>query len=316
MISRVATAIGAGCVLGLSTLALAAPQPATPTPGRPAPPVLSTEASPPTGARSEPAQMSGFALQVGDLPPGIVAIRVIRESFQTNVPNRTVLLRVGDSNRVWSATTNAEGRAQFDGLQIGERVRVRADVGSEVLESQPFEIPSQGGVRMVLVAGVGAAVASASEPWPRATDTSSAAPTQPPATPMMPPPPVAALAATAPVPAPPTETSNVGRIGLAAAVGGLCVVAGVLLSRRRAGARALESRRSAEERQARMRSVAQRGKRDALFEELVRLEQASRGGPTESESRRREALIDELIALDLSLDETQPAIEDAEATPN
>jgi hypothetical protein len=217
---------------------------------------------------------------------------------------------------VWSATTNAEGRAQFDGLQIGERVRVRADVGSEVLESQPFEIPSQGGVRMVLVAGVGAAVASASEPWPRATDRSSAAPTPPPATPMMPPPPVAALPATLPVPAPPTETSNVGRIGLAAAVGGLCVVAGVLLSRRRAGARALESRRLAAEQQARMRSVAQRGKRDALFEELVRLEQASRGGPTESESRHREALIDELIALDLSLDETQPAIEDAQATPN
>lgn len=132
----------------------------------PPPPVLSTQASPPIGAMPEPAQMSGYALQVGDLPPGIVAVRVIRQSFASNMPGRTVLLRVGDSGRVLGAVTNAEGRVQFDGLQVGEWVRVRAAAEGETLESQRFQVPAQGGVRMVLVAGVGAAQASASDVWP------------------------------------------------------------------------------------------------------------------------------------------------------
>ena len=255
--------------------------------------------------------MSGYALQVGDLPPGIVAIRVIRESFQTNVPNHTVLLRVGNSNRVLSATTNAEGRVQFDGLQVGESVRVRAAVGSEVLESQRFEIPSQGGVRMVLVAGVGASGASPSDPWPAAMATSSAVPIAPPPTLMAPRSPAAPMT-TAPVPT--RETTAVSRIGLVAAIGALCVIAGVLLSRRRSRAGAHDSHDADVGRPARAEAppatvgaaaMTPRGKRDAIFEELVRLEKSDRAGRAEEEaySKRREALIGELVALDASIDE-------------
>jgi len=303
--------INAGHALVLSALTLASTLPASAQPSRSSPPVLSTEASPPAGARSEPAQMSGYALQVGDLPPGIVAIRVIRESFQTNVPNHTVLLRVGNSNRVLSATTNAEGRVQFDGLQVGESVRVRAAVGSEVLESQRFEIPSQGGVRMVLVAGVGASGASPSDPWPAAMATSSAVPIAPPPTLMAPRSPAAPMT-TAPVPT--RETTAVSRIGLVAAIGALCVIAGVLLSRRRSRAGAHDSHDADVGRPARAEAppatvgaaaMTPRGKRDAIFEELVRLEKSDRAGRAEEEaySKRREALIGELVALDASIDE-------------
>lgn len=289
--------INAGQALVLSALAIASALPASAQSGRSSPPVLSTEASPPTGARSEPAQMSGYALQVGDLPPGIVAIRLIRETFQTNVPNRTVFLRVGDSNRVVSATTNAEGRVQFDGLQVGESVRVRADVGQEVLESQRFEIPAQGGVRMVLVAGVGANVASPSDPWPPATATSSSVPTAPPPTPMAPPP-VTTPVTNAPVPA--RETTAVSLVGFATAIGLLCIVAGVLLSRRRSSTGAPAASVGTP-------SVTPRGKRDDIFEELVRLEKSNRAGRAEGEAyaKRREALIDKLVALDSSLSESR-----------
>jgi hypothetical protein len=255
--------------------------------------------------------MSGYALQVGDLPPGIVAIRVIRESFRTNVLGRTVLLRVGDSNRVLSSTTNTEGRVQFEGLRVGESVRVRAVVGSEVLESQRFEIPSQGGVRMVLVSGVGAGVAPPSDPWPAAMASSSSVPMSPPPTPMAPP---AAATPVTTAPVPDLETTAVKRFGVPAVIGALCVIAGVLLSRRWSSAPAHASHDGGVARPAHAEAPAAtvgaaamrpRGKRDAIFEELVRLEKCDRAGHAEEEaySRRRDSLIGELVALDASLDE-------------
>lgn len=125
-----------------------------PLPPASKPPVLSTVPEPPAGATPEPGQMSGVPLQVGDLPPGIVAVRVIRRSFQDNVPGQQVRLRTAEGGRVLSAVTGADGRAQFDGLRIGERIQVRAAVGSETLESGEFQIPAEGGVRLVLVAAL------------------------------------------------------------------------------------------------------------------------------------------------------------------
>ena len=300
-------------LLPLLALALAVALPASGQPARSSPPVLSTEASTPAGAKSEPAQMSGYALQVGDLPPGIVAVRVIRESFRTNVPDRPVLLRIGDTNRVLSATTNAEGRAQFEGLQIGEGVRIRADVGSEVLESQRFEIPSQGGVRMVLVAGVGASVASPADPWPSATARSSSVPVAPPPTPMTAPmaPPVATAA-----PAPARETPYTTSLGVAAAIGTGCLVLGVLLIRRRSRTAGHDSASAPAGRTGPVEAPAVPGRvttgpprdRAAIFEQLVLLEKHYRTGNTGGDdySRRREALVDELVALDGASDADEP----------
>ena len=63
--------------------------------------------------------MSGLPLQVGDLPPGTVAVRVIRQSFANNVANQPVELQVvGSSGKVLEVPTDASGRATFPGDNI------------------------------------------------------------------------------------------------------------------------------------------------------------------------------------------------------
>lgn len=151
-------------------------QQTSPHPGLASPPkVLSTVPDPPAGSVAEPTQMSGMPLQVGDLPPGIVVVRVIRRSFADNVKDQRVDLRVGPGGRTVSATTDASGRAQFNGQTIGATVSATAVVDGERLDSETFEIPAQGGVRMVLVAGVGAGTPAAVTALGSVHDTASMA---------------------------------------------------------------------------------------------------------------------------------------------
>lgn len=124
------------------------------------PPVLSTAADPPQGSVAEPAQMSGMPLQVGDLPPGVVVVRVIRGNFATNVIGQKVTLREPLTTRAFEAMTDEGGRAQFDEFDVGTTVQAQATLDNEVLSSQIFALPSQGGVRVVLVAGIGAGVST------------------------------------------------------------------------------------------------------------------------------------------------------------
>ncbi|MCM3879213.1 MAG: carboxypeptidase-like regulatory domain-containing protein [Vicinamibacterales bacterium] len=109
---------------------------------------------------SEPAQMSGLPLQVGDLPPGTVAVRIIRNNFSNNIAGQSVTLTVGTTEPAVNTTSDSSGRAVFNSLRVGSSVRAKAVVDGEVLESQQFELPAQGGVRLVLVAGVGAGAGS------------------------------------------------------------------------------------------------------------------------------------------------------------
>ena len=108
--------------------------------------------------------MSGQPLQVGDLPPGVLVIRVIRRSFAQNLPGERVRIQVGPEARSLEATTDQTGRARFDGLRVGDSVRVSASVQGESLGSGNFAIPAEGGVRMLLVAGVGAGFFAEAEP--------------------------------------------------------------------------------------------------------------------------------------------------------
>ena len=123
----------------------------------PAPPgttnkVLSTVPTPPAGVVSQPTQMSGMPLQVGDLPPGTVAVRVVRNPF-ANVVGQTVTLHRGSESR--AGTTGDDGRATFAALTVGDEVYASAVVDAETLESARFRLPSDGGVRLLLVAGGG-----------------------------------------------------------------------------------------------------------------------------------------------------------------
>src|SRR5919202_2743953 len=95
-------------------------------------------------------QMSGIPRPVDDLPDGAVSVRVIRGDLSNNIKNHPVELRVG--SKVLKANTDDSGRAQFTGLTPGATVKASTDVDGEHLESQEFEAPAKGGIRLMLVA--------------------------------------------------------------------------------------------------------------------------------------------------------------------
>jgi hypothetical protein len=98
----------------------------------------------------DPKQMSGIPLPVGDLSPGSVTARVIRGQLSNPIDAQPVEL--SGSGAVKTEKTDSSGRATFTGLTPGTRVKLRTVVGSETIESQEFEVPAAGGIRVMLVA--------------------------------------------------------------------------------------------------------------------------------------------------------------------
>jgi hypothetical protein len=98
----------------------------------------------------DPKQMSGIPRPVDDLPSGTVSVRLIRGALSNNIKGHPVELRVGD--KVQTAKTDENGRAEFRSLPPGATLRAVAVVDEERLESQEFPAPSQGGIRVMLVA--------------------------------------------------------------------------------------------------------------------------------------------------------------------
>jgi hypothetical protein len=98
----------------------------------------------------DPKQMSGIPRPVDDLPAGSISVRLIRGSLSNNITNHPVDLHLGSN--VQTVKTDANGRAQFDKVPAGTRVKATADVDGEHLESQEFAAPASGGVRLMLVA--------------------------------------------------------------------------------------------------------------------------------------------------------------------
>ena len=89
-------------------------------------------------------------------------MRLIRGKLTNNIASHQVELHYANG-RVLKVNTDDAGRAQFDKLPPGV-VKASADVDGEHLESQEFEAPKQGGIRLMLVAtdtSAGAAPAAA-----------------------------------------------------------------------------------------------------------------------------------------------------------
>ncbi len=121
-------------------------------------------------ATPDPSAMAGLPLPVGDLPDASVTVRVLRERMGNNISGQLVTLRVGTESR--TATTDAQGRAQFSALPAGASVQASTTVDGEVLTSQEFPVPARGGIRVALISGIqkaadaekAAAAAAAKEP--------------------------------------------------------------------------------------------------------------------------------------------------------
>lgn len=125
-------------IAGLTTLALSIPVPAT--------------AQGMTGQgidMPDARQMSGTPLNVGELAPGTVTVRVVRGAMTNPLAKQKVEL-AGDVTA--AAETNDIGRAEFTGLKIGARIKATVTVEGELIESQTFEVPPAGGIRIALVA--------------------------------------------------------------------------------------------------------------------------------------------------------------------
>jgi hypothetical protein len=98
----------------------------------------------------DPKQMSGIPRPVTDLPEGHVSVRLIRGQLSNNLPGHPVELHAG--SKVITVKTDENGRADFSGVAAGTSVKAVAVVEGERLESQEFPWPSEGGIRLMLVA--------------------------------------------------------------------------------------------------------------------------------------------------------------------
>ena len=102
------------------------------------------------GQMPDPKQMSGTPLPAADVPAGTVTIRVIRGQMTNVLKGQTVTLTGAGAPK--AQQTDDTGHATFSGLAPGTRVQASVTVDGETIDSQPFDVPQAGGVRMVLVA--------------------------------------------------------------------------------------------------------------------------------------------------------------------
>jgi hypothetical protein len=100
----------------------------------------------------DPSLIHGKALPAPELPNGTVTVRVVRESIGNNISGQPVTLTA--TGRTRTAPTDDLGRAEFTNLPVGQEGRAAATVDGEALQSDPFTIPSSGGLRVILVAGM------------------------------------------------------------------------------------------------------------------------------------------------------------------
>src|SRR6185295_17808182 len=102
----------------------------------------------------DPSLINGRAIPAPELKNGTVTVRVVREAIGNDAPGQQVRVTVGKTTK--NATTDQQGRAEFTGLPSGE-ARAEAVVDGETLQSQPFAVPTSGGLRVILVVGLAAA---------------------------------------------------------------------------------------------------------------------------------------------------------------
>jgi hypothetical protein len=103
-------------------------------------------------AMPDPSAINGKALPAGELQTGTITVRVVRESVGNNIVGQQVIMTVNGETK--KAVTDEQGRAEFKGLPAGANGHAEATVNGETLQSDPFVVPSSGGLRVILVAGI------------------------------------------------------------------------------------------------------------------------------------------------------------------
>lgn len=124
--------------------------------------LVATSAVPALAQMPDVRQMSGVPMPMSDTPPGTVVVRLVRIELGNDIASHPVELHFGSDIR--RATTDDTGRATFAGLPAGVTLHAVAQIDGERLESQNFVLPADVGIRVMLVAGLGAGAPSAAAP--------------------------------------------------------------------------------------------------------------------------------------------------------
>ena len=101
-------------------------------------------------ATSQMVRAAGMPLQVSDLPPGTLVVRIVRGAFVENLAGQSISVEIDGKAR--QAATDAQGRATI-AAGVGATVRASVVIDGEPLASETFTMPATGGVRVLLVAG-------------------------------------------------------------------------------------------------------------------------------------------------------------------
>lgn len=100
-------------------------------------------------AMPDPKTVSGMAIPAAEVAGGALQVRVIRGSWDKDIPNQPVVFTVSGKPR--TVKTDAKGRAEVTGLAPGTVVKVSTVVDTETITSQDITIAATG-IRVALVA--------------------------------------------------------------------------------------------------------------------------------------------------------------------
>jgi hypothetical protein len=106
--------------------------------------------------------ISGKPLPDQGMPAGTVSVRVARKmpvNGAAGVDVDAIIKNAGGDLRKRTLKTDAGGRVLFDSLAPGEEFHAEVTVDGERLTTDTFPVPAQGGVRTMLIAGLGPAPA-------------------------------------------------------------------------------------------------------------------------------------------------------------
>jgi hypothetical protein len=112
----------------------------------------------PGGAMPNLRAISGHPLPDAGMPVGSVSIRLARKTLANPVPGVEVVVitkNAGGDMRKRTGKTDDGGRVLFEGLAVGDEFHAEVKVDGELVKTDTFPIPAQGGVRTMLVAGLG-----------------------------------------------------------------------------------------------------------------------------------------------------------------
>ncbi|HVT07174.1 MAG TPA: hypothetical protein VHO67_06940 [Polyangia bacterium] len=104
-------------------------------------------------------EIVGRPLPDAGMATGTVSVRVARRmpaNAAAGIEVAAVIKKEGGELRRRTEKTDADGRVIFEGMVPGDEFRAEATVDGETLKTQTFTLPSQGGLRTMLIAALGA----------------------------------------------------------------------------------------------------------------------------------------------------------------